>query len=444
MPSNPKTRSSLYLFTLGVLAALLEGLLLLLTRYHPLDENIPEVVAIFLAAGSIYFLAVHLTWQPETNNRAGLILILVAAAVFRITLFPLPPTLSDDIHRYLWEGRIQQAGLNPYSHAPSGPEVEAFRPADLDSIPGKDVSAAYGPGTELLFNLAARFGGLYVFKFTSLLFDLASLLLLVLLLRARGEPLMRVLVYGWCPLVILEFAGSAHIDSAMVALLLLALWLLHKKQNPLSIAAITAALFTKWTAGLALPLFFRRTNWRAGPVFAAVAFLLYLPYLDAGSRLVAGMGAYTEKWRNNESLHALLTWLTGQDAVAQGVLGGVLLGLLAYLTWKKTDPLRATYLLLGTLLLLSPNVFPWYMTWLVPFLCFFPQRAFLLWTSTALLGYHVMIRYSALGIWEYQAEMLWLEYAPVYGLLLWSWWRNSQSPASPPVGNSQLRRIELQ
>ena len=202
-----------------MLAALLEGLLLLLTRYHPLDENIPEVVAIFLAAGSIYFLAVHLAWQPKTNHRAGITLILVAAAVFRITLFPLPPTLSDDINRYLWEGRIQQAGLNPYSHAPSGPQVEAFRPPDLDSIPGKDVSAAYGPGTELLFNLAARFGRLYVFKFTSLLFDLASLLLLVLLLRARGEPLVRVLVYGWCPLVILEFAGSAHIDSAMIALL---------------------------------------------------------------------------------------------------------------------------------------------------------------------------------------------------------------------------------
>jgi hypothetical protein len=131
------------------------------------------------------------------------------------------------------------------------------------------------------------------------------------------------------------------------------------------------------------------------------------------------MGTYTEKWRNNGSLHALLTWVTGQDAIAQGVLAGVMAGLIVYLVWKKADPVRTSYLLLATLLFLAPNVFPWYLTWLVPFLCFFPNPALLLWSTTVLLSYNVLIRYSTLGAWQYQAELAWLEYLPVFAWLSW-------------------------
>lgn len=418
--SKPRTRT--LLGALALVAVLLEGLFLLLARYHPFDDHIPEAVTVALVAGTLYCTAVYLIWRIPPGHRATLILILVAAVVFRLTLLPLPPTLSNDIHRYRWEGRIQRAGLNPYEHAPSDPAVAPYL-TGLDAIPGKDVSAAYGPAVEVSFHLAARWGESMAFKLLSLLFDLLVIVFVILLLRQRGSPAERVLIYAWSPLVVIEYAGSAHIDSMMVALLLLALWLNQHKQPALSLASLTAATLSKWTAGLLLPLFLRQTNWRAWPVVVLVTGILYWPYLDAGPGLVAGMGAYTEKWRNNGSLHALLTWVTGQDAVAQGVLAGVMAGLLVYLVWKKAELLRASYLLLATLLFLSPNVFPWYLTWLLPFLCFFPNPALLLWSTTVLLSYNVLIRYSTLGTWQYQPELAWLEYLPVFTWLLWKVWK---------------------
>ena len=419
MPSTGITRIAWPLGALALIAALIEGLWLLLVHHHPLDENVPEVVAICLAAGGLYFVAVHIVFRHDLRGRAALFLVIVAAIAFRVTLLPLPPTLSNDLHRYVWEGRAQLADFNPYLYAPSHPAVEALRGPDYELIPGPEVTAAYGPLVELLFRGAALFGSQLAFKLASLIFDLASLLLVVLLLRQRGDPPVRALVYGWCPLVVLEFAGGGHNDSLMIALLLLALWLHRRDSRAASVAALTAATLSKWAAGIALPLFFRRSGWRAFPVSAAVAVVLSWPYLGAGWNLLAGAGTYAEKWRNNEGLYGLLMAASGHEPVALGLVLGVLAGLALYLAWLRAEPLRACYLLLATVLLLAPTVFPWYLTWLVPFLCFFPNPALLLWTTTVLLSYHVVIGFSALGVWEYQSGLTWLEYLPVCAWLLW-------------------------
>jgi len=109
--------------------------------------------------------------------------------------------------------------------------------------------------------------------------------------------------------------------------------------------------------------------------------------------------------------------------VATGIALGIVGGLALYFALTNTEPLRASYALLAAVLLLSPSVFPWYVTWLVPFLCFFPHPAWLLFTVTVLLSYHVLIDFTALGLWHYDPWLVGLEYIPVYGLLLWQQWR---------------------
>jgi hypothetical protein len=197
---------------LGFLALLLEAVFWGIRRQHPLDENIVPVVALGLAAGVIYLVAAFLVLAARSRSRAALVVILLAAVVFRATLLDLPPTLSDDFHRYQWEGRIQLEGHNPYLTVPADPELEALRPAVYDRLPGKDVPTPYAPLTELFFWLAAYLDGQAAFKLLSVAFDLGTLLLLVGLLHLRGLPAARALLYGWCPLVVLEFAGSGHND----------------------------------------------------------------------------------------------------------------------------------------------------------------------------------------------------------------------------------------
>jgi hypothetical protein len=93
----------------------------------------------------------------------------------------------------------------------------------------------------------------------------------------------------------------------------------------------------------------------------------------------------------------------------------------------RAEGLRATYLLLAAVLFLSPSVFPWYVTWLTPFLCFFPHPALLLFTVTVLISYHVLIDFAALGVWQYNPWLIGVEYVPVYALLLWHWARKPRA-----------------
>ena len=399
--------------TLGLLAALLETAWLALRRLHPFDEHVVEVVAVALAASVAYFIAAWLVGALRQSTRLATLIILLAAVLFRLTLFDLPPSLSDDLYRYQWDGRLQLAGDNPYLVAPEA------RP----QLPGAGYTTVYGPLTQLLFLLAAHVDGVVAFKLLSLFFDLGSLALVMALLRARNLPVERALVYGWCPLVVIEFAGSGHNDSITVFAILLACWLAARNRPVTSALPLAAAVLTKWFPALLLPAFVRRGGWRGLGLFAAAVALGFLPYLDAGWNLIAGVRSYAESWRNNAGLFALLRAATGSDAAAGAIAALLLGGLALYLAAKRAEPLRASYILIAALLLLSPSVFPWYLTWLVPFLCFFPNTGFLLWTATIFLSYHVLIAYNALGAWQYDPSLVWLEYAPVFALLLLGWLR---------------------
>ena len=440
---SPNRKSWAPLSALILLAALLEALFLWLLHNQtldaqPLDARVPETVAILLAAGALHLTAFYLVWRFDLRGRAPVLIILLAALAFRATLWPLPPSLSNDLYRYAWEGRLQVEGYNPYAHAPSSPEVAHLRPPEYPVLPGRDVPAAYGPAAELVFRVAAAFGGLPAFKLASVLFDLISLALLLLLLRGRGDPPARARVYAWCPVVLVYFAGQGHNDSLMVALILLGLWLLSLGKNMAASAALAAATMAKWTAGLLLPLIVRRHGWRTLPVAVGTAFLIAAPFIDPGANLLAGLGAYAQKWRNNASLFEVFSWLTGEDSVALGIGAGVVAGLALFLAWRKTEPLRAGFLLMAAVLLLAPSVFPWYLTWLIPFLAFFPHPALLLWSATVMLSYHVVIGYSANGVWEYDPWLTALQYAPVYGLLIGEGWARRRATASSGGKPSEL------
>lgn len=424
------------LAALAALAALLEGALLALRRFAPWEENAVAVIATGLAASLVYFAAARLAFAWRAPGRAALGVVLFAAVLFRATLLPLPPGLSSDLYRYQWDGAMQRAGYNPYLSTPADPQLAALRRLEYDRLPGKDYPAAYGPLAELGFRLAARLDGLAAFKLLSVLSDLGTLFVLVGLLRVRGEPPVRALLYGWCPLVVVEFAGSGHNDALALCALLLAHFFIIRQRARVSILALAAAVMTKWFPAVAAPVFLRRVGWPSLPLFAAGCALLALPYREAGGNLFRGLFAYAAEWRNNSSLYALLGAATGEEAVAAGVAAGVVVGLGLHCLRQRTEPLRACYLLLASLLLVAPSVFPWYVTWLVPFLCFFPNPGLLAWTATAWLGYHVLIDYEATGAWRYTPWLVWLEYVPVYALLLVRFLRTRVAPAT---GNPQRR-----
>ena len=406
-------------------AAALEALFALMARHGDLKTEVIETIALALAAGIIYFIALY-GLEHCRKTRSASWIILAGALLFRLTLYSLTPSLSTDIQRYRWDGRVQNAGWNPYALAPSDPRLAYLRDSGWAIMPGPEIPSMYPPLSQLVFRLAARFlPGVVGFKLPFVLGDLLVLVILASWLASRADGNYRLAIYAWNPLVIVEFAASGHNDSLALAALMAALAMIKKRPGA-SAVTLTAGSLAKLFPITLLPLALRLSEWprklRGWLGFGGAALVTAVclwPYRSALAQFPEIFVRYQAIWQNyNPSLYGLLLWFSGRPEIAAGIGEGVVLGLAIWAAVRKIDPLRAAFLIIGAILMLAPNTYSWYFTWIVPLLCFFPNPAWLLLTILQFLSYKVLIEYQINGIWHFDPYFQWLTYAPFYVLLV--------------------------
>jgi alpha-1,6-mannosyltransferase len=402
--------------TLGLLAAAtgMGAIFIWLARQPDINARVPEFIALMLAAGVLYFAAIFLIERCRPGALA-LLVILAGAVVFRLALLPRPPALSDDVYRYQWEGRVARAGYNPYTVTPNS--LAAFQDREHPIETGKNVPTLYPPLTELSFRWMTSIPG-YKRLYTAL--DVASILVLLLLLAASKRPPHRVLIYAWNPAVIVAFSLSGHHDSLAILTLLAAVLFIIEQWPRLSIAFLGLSFLSKFFPVLLLPAFLKRSKTGYASIFAGLVALAYLPFARAGVKLTKGLTDYAAGWEGNDSAFRFLRLAGNSKGQAELIAVVFILALLAYTHKNRMEPLRSGLFLFTAMLLISPNAFPWYFTWIVPFLCFYPNRPVLLLTVTCMLGYAPVVAYSAGQAYIHTPLMTALEYVPVYLWLVWS------------------------
>jgi len=429
LQQSPRAQLGVALAALTVLGAIFEAL----RRLGDLKLYVVETIALALAAGVLYFAALY-ALEHTREHRATLWLVLAGALLFRTLLAPLVPSLSTDLHRYRWDGLVQQAGSNPYSVRPDDLRLASLRgrlgAVAWEAMPGRELPTIYPPLTEHVFRLAWRWlPGPVAFKLPFLLADLLVVLLLAWWARSTGGRAYQVAIYGWHPLVVVEYAGSGHNDALALAGLVAAVVII-RRSPVVSTWLLTAAALAKAFPMLLLPLWIRRAAWARLRGWLALfggvllAGLLAWPYRGAWPEYLQVLAYYESRWQNNNaSLYTAIAWFAGSTLVAAGVGAGVAAGLALWGAFRRLDPARAAYLLVGATLLLAPNGFSWYFTWIVPVLCFLPglrtASAWLLLTALQFLSYNVLIEFQASGRWSFDPVLQWLTYAPFYALLLW-------------------------
>ncbi|MFQ6113097.1 MAG: hypothetical protein ACE5NG_03290 [bacterium] len=403
--------------------------------------------------------------QQSLSTKEVLTVGIIFGAIFRLTFLFSPPSLSDDIYRYIWDGRVASAGLNPYQYAPNAEELKTLRDSEIyPKINHKEICTIYPPVNQLTFKgISKLYSSVLAFKAVLLLFDFLTIYLLHLILRSLSISLNRLLIYVWNPLVIVEFAGSGHVDIEGIFFMMLALWLLTKKRAILATFSLTLSFLTKFLTVILLPLtilFKKRNMLMIVLIFIVFAAALYLPYADAGERLFTALFVYSSKWRFNDSIFAIIfsaiksilpeDWVINLMIKPQGfaiepatlasrrtdlalhisrfVVGVILFGMIIYYLKRFTKylaneggvwVLKLGLILLGTIFLLSPTVHPWYLCWLVPFLVIVPNRAWILLTGLVGLSYWALIDYAELGIWQENLCVKLVEYLPFYSLLVY-------------------------
>jgi hypothetical protein len=239
-----------------------------------------------------------------------------------------------------------------------------------------------------------------------------------------------VLAYAWSPLVLFEGIQAGHVDLVMIPVVLLAfMWRIDGSSVRAGLALGLAVLMKLYPAILLLA-WWRRGDWRWPATVVSVVGLGYLPYVaTVGLGALGFLPTYISSSYEdfNLGLRALLTYPFGlSDPVVRGAAMTLLFTLLAaVLVWiartSRHDAAglwRATALAVGAYVLLVPTAMhPWYVLWVVPFLCFRPSLAWLFFSAAVTLSYaQYLVEPETLPWWAWLAE-----YGPLYALLVWEW-----------------------
>lgn len=382
-----------------------------------------------------YLLAAREFLMTPRFPRHVVVACLIVAAVWRVPFLMTPLGPDDDIARYIWDGRVQRFGYNPYTVIPADPAFAGLHTRETRGLNNADVPSPYPAGAQLFFRaVTAIHESAFAFKIAFVLCDLAIVLLLLSMLHRAGQGEHWVLAYAWHPLLATEVAGSGHIDIVGVLLLLVSLAALRRRWRAIAAIAFALAAAVKLLPLVLIPLYWRRLRIRDGLLALLVFGVLYLPFLNAGRIPIGSLGVFVQRFRFNGLVFAVLERVASPQMVAAlAILVGLVTA--AALRWKPPEcesdawawPMAAS-------VACAPVVYPWYLLWLLPFLRSVTTLPLTVWTLSIFSTYLVWYLRPLGHAWHVPIWILLLEYGSVLtaALIVWLRWRARPATATAP------------
>ena len=369
----------------------------------------------------------------DISLRKQAILFWGVAIILRLVALPLAP--GDDLFRYQWEGKIQNAGFNPYLIAPADPQLDQLRHdfPQAAKINHPELRAVDPPGAELLFKaLSAITDRPLCYK---IIFAIADLAVAALLLRLIGgeRRYHGAAWYAWNPLVVYSFAGAAHFDSLMILSMVGGILALARSTTQTeseakwSWAVLAALLFgiaisLNLVAASLLLLCAVALRWRA----IALALTALIPVLFSFAfgfpkiRIWESLDQFTQLSRLND----LFWWLIEETVWPNPhqrsfhyypilIVCVIAVSFLFVRNWK-----RGMLWVIGVVLVLCPILHPWYCVWILPLAAW---RSAYAWNvlSVTLFSYYLFWDERLFGLpWHAEPWTRGLIIAPVLAALI--------------------------
>jgi hypothetical protein len=362
----------------------------------------------------------RLLTEPPTEGPANRLLLtaLLLAVAFRVPLVVRPVGADNDMVRYMYDGRLQRLGVNPFLVVPADPQVAWTHTELTRKMPSIRARTPYPAAAQLFFRLVVTVRETpRTMKLALVLCDLLTMVVLVRWLRQTGRSPWLALAYSWNPLVILEVAHSGHIDALGALWIAIAVWMLTTGRTTRASIAFVIAIASKLLPIVLVPLFWKRVRVRDGVAGAAVLFLLYVPFRSAGLLPLGAVPNVVAFIRFNGPLFkGLAALLTPQGAAAAAVLGGLAVATWMRLTRPPEDPAAWAWPM-AVSLAAAPVIYPWYLLYFTPFLFSAATLPLVAWTYSALPVYVVWYLSKFGHRWFVPTPVLWLEFGVVVAVL---------------------------
>ncbi|MEM6317148.1 MAG: hypothetical protein AAF960_05720 [Bacteroidota bacterium] len=401
----------------------LSASLILLTYflgYETNRTNFPQLIGLY----GLFFV-LYIGIFKKVNEQKDLIFFVGTAILLRFILLFALPNFSDDLYRFIWDGRLLVQGINPFDRLPSyyidnKIQIAGITESLYAQLNSPNYFTIYPPVNQAIFAMAAWlcpdsiWGSSLVMKSWLWLFEIGSIVLMWDLLKYFHLPAKNVLLYALNPLTIFEITGNIHFEGAMIFFLLLALWLLVVKKWWIG-GAITMALSvaSKLLPLMFFPLLIRRVggkkdwhllNWQQVILFFTIIGItligLYAPLLNGVffSNFGESLNLYFQKFEFNASVYYVLRWIGYQykgynviqtlgPFLALGTLV-IILGLAIKERLVNWFTLMERMLFaICVYLLCTTTVHPWYVAMPVALCVFTPFRFPILWSGLIFLTY---------------------------------------------------------
>ena len=348
-----------------------------------------------------------------------LVTALLFAVAFRVPLVIPRVGADNDMVRYMYDGRLQRLGYNPFAVIPSDPAVAATHTDETRLMPSRNARTPYPAAAQLFFRLVVTIReSSRAMKIALVACDLLTIAVLLAWLRATSRSPWLALVYAWNPLVILEVAHSGHIDALGALWIAVAAWMLSTGRGMRAMIAFVIAVAAKLLPIVLVPLFWKRVRVRDAVVAALVLAALYFPFRSSGALPLGAVPNVVAFIRFNGPLFkALATAWTPQGAAAAAVLAG-----LAVATWMRftrpADDPAAWAWPMAVSLAAAPVIYPWYLLYFTPFLFAWSALPLIVWTYSVLPVYVVWHLSRHGHRWFVPAPVVWIEYGVVVAALI--------------------------
>jgi hypothetical protein len=368
--------------------------------------------------------------------RRVVVIGLVLAALWHLQFLRMQSGPDDDIHRYVWDGRLQRLGYSPYIVVPNDPAVRGLHTAETRDLNHPDLPSPYPAGAQLFFRaVTAIHESTFAMKVAFVVCDFAIIFVLFDVLRREKRGGHLVLAYAWNPLLAIEVAGSGHIDIVGALLLVVSYAALRRRWRTTAAVGFVLAVAVKLLPIVLLPLYWKRVRTRDAVLAVALIGLLYVPFLNHGVA-IGSLGTFVNTFRFNDPVFAGLELVAPPQIVAGLTM---LVGLLTA-TWLRSNrrelspdafawPMAAS-------LLCAPVAYPWYLFWTMPFLRSVSTLPIIIWTVSIIPTYVVWHLRTLGRPWWVPAWMMLLEYGAVAtaGLVIALRSRRDKLAAAPTFG----------
>jgi glycosyl transferase family 87 len=343
-----------------------------------------------LVAGGAYLLVIRELFHTASFPITVIVVGLAFAALWHIAFLTVPTGSDDDVRRYVWDGRLQRLGYNPYVVVPDDPAVAALHTPETRTLNHSDLPSPYPPGAQLFFRVVtAIHESTLAMRIALMICELGMVIILFRILRATEQGATWILAFAWNPLLATEVAGSGHIDILGALLLLISFAALLRRWRTVAAVAFALAVAVKFLPIVLLPLYWRRIRIRDAVVGAIVFVVLYLPFLHHARIPSGSLGTYVQSFRFNDPLFSRVERFVSPQLAAGFAAGIGILIAIWFRARSETVSADAFAWPMATSLLCAPVIYPWYLLWMLPFTRSISTFPILIWTVSIIPTYIV-------------------------------------------------------